>query len=134
MVAWRSNHGNLDQAAVPSGRPRLSIDGTNADVLDPAPGPAGKMAWVSRKNGNANIVVGGIDGSSPIVVANFADCRQPTWSPDGQTLVFISQHGGTSALWSVPAGAGSPRRLTLGAHLDANSHPPCIPAQPPAAP
>ena len=123
MVAWRNNHGNLDQAAIPSGRPRLSIDGTSADVLDPAPGPGGKMAWVSRKNGNANIVVGGIDGSSPVVVANFADCRQPTWSPDGKTLVFISQHGGSTDLWSVPAGGGTPQRLTWGADLDANSHP-----------
>ncbi|HXA43469.1 MAG TPA: hypothetical protein VNV65_11240 [Candidatus Solibacter sp.] len=123
LVAWRNNHGNLDQAAVPSGRPRMVIDGTSADVLDPAPGPAGKLAWVSRKGGIANVVVGGIDGSGPSVVANFADCRQPTWSPDGRTLVFISQHGGSSDLWSVPAAGGTAQRLTWGADLDANSHP-----------
>lgn len=123
LVAWRNNHGNLDQATVPSGRPRLLIDGTNADVLDPAPGPGGRMAWVSRKKGNANVLVGAVDGSGATVVANFADCRQPTWSPDGRNLIFISQHGGGYDLWTVPAGGGTAQRLTWGADLDANSHP-----------
>jgi hypothetical protein len=123
LVAWRMNHGNLDQAAVPGGRPRVVIPATDTDVLDPAPGPGGTLAWISRKGDAANVVVGHLDGSAAITVANFGDCRQPIWSPDGQSLVFISGHGGSMDLWSVPASGGSPQRLTWGADLDANSHP-----------
>jgi dipeptidyl aminopeptidase/acylaminoacyl peptidase len=35
----------------------------------------------------------------------------PIWSPDGTTIYFGSSLGG-SALWSVPAGGGSPARVT----------------------
>jgi hypothetical protein len=123
LVAWRTNHGNLEQAAVPVGRPHVLIPATETDVLDPAPGPGGKLAWISRKGDNANVVVGRLDGSGPITVASFGDCRQPVWSPDRQSLVFISGHGGSVDLWTVPASGGSPQRLTWGADLDANSHP-----------
>jgi hypothetical protein len=108
LIAWRSNRGNLDAAA---------------DFLDPAPGPAGKLAWTSRQGDIANIAVGNLDASSAVTVASFGDCRQPVWSPDGKNLVFISAHGGSMDLWTVPAAGGTPQRLTSGADLDANSHP-----------
>jgi Tol biopolymer transport system component len=123
FVAWRDNHGNLDKAAVPSGRASVVVTGAASDILDPAPGAAGKMAWVSRKGDVANIVVGKIDGSGAAVVANLADCRQPVWSPDGRNLLFISAHGGSTDLWLASAAGSTPQRLTWGADIDANSHP-----------
>ena len=123
LVAWRMNRGNLDQAAVPFGRPRVVIPAADSDVLDPAPGPGGKLAWISRKGDTANVVVGNLDGTGATTVAGFGDCRQPVWSPDQQSLVFISGHGGSVDLWTVRASGGSPQRLTWGADLDANSHP-----------
>ena len=123
LVAWRMNRGNLDQAAVPVGRPRLMIPAVDTDVLDPAPGPEAKLAWISRKGDTANVVVGRLDGTGATTVASFGDCRQPVWSPDGQSLAFISGHGGSVDLWTVRAGGGNPQRLTWGADLDANSHP-----------
>jgi len=123
FVAWRNSHGTLDNAAVPSGHARVPVTGAASDILDPAPGPAGKMAWVSRKGDVANIVVGKIDGSGAAVVANLADCRQPVWSPDGRNLLFISAHGGSTDLWLTPVAGGTPQRLTWGADIDANSHP-----------
>jgi eukaryotic-like serine/threonine-protein kinase len=41
--------------------------------------------------------------------------EDPVWSPDGMFVLFSSLRENTSALWSVPAGGGAPRRLTLGA-------------------
>jgi hypothetical protein len=123
LVAWRMSRGNLEQAGVPVGRPRVTIPASDADVLDPAPGPGGKLAWISRKGDTANVVVGRLDGSGATTLAGFGDCRQPVWSPDGQSLVFISGHGGGVDLWSVATSGGNPQRLTWGADLDANSHP-----------
>ena len=123
FVAWRDSHGNLDKALVPSGRARVVTTAGATDILDPAPGPAGRMAWVTRTGDNADIAVGNIDGSGGAIVANFADCRQPVWSPDGRNLLFLSAHGGTTDLWMAPVGGGTSQRLTWGADLDANSHP-----------
>ena len=123
LVAWRMNRGNLEQAAVPVGRTRVVVAAAESDVLDPAPGPGGTLAWISRKGDAANLVVGGIDSSAPKTVAGFGDCRQPVWSPDGQSLVFISGHDGSVDLWTVPVAGGNPQRLTWGADLDSNSHP-----------
>jgi hypothetical protein len=123
LVAWRSSRGNLDQAALPAGRAKLLAAADASDFLDPAPGPSGKLAWVSRQGDTANIVVGNLDGSGGVTVASFGDCRQPVWSADGKNLLFISGHGGSMDLWTVPAAGGTPHRLTWGADLDANSHP-----------
>jgi hypothetical protein len=123
LVAWRSNRGNLDQAALPAGRAKLLAAADASDFLDPAPGPGGKLAWTSRQGDTANVVVGNLDGSGGVTVANFGDCRQPVWSADGKSLLFISGHGGSIDLWTVAAAGGTPQRLTWGADLDANSHP-----------
>jgi hypothetical protein len=123
LVAWRNNRGNLDQAGVPAGRVKVLAPAAAADFLDPAPGPAGKLAWTSRQGDTSNIVVGNLDASAGVTVANFGDCRQPVWSADGKNLLFISGHAGSMDLWTVPAAGGSPQRLTWGADLDANSHP-----------
>jgi len=41
--------------------------------------------------------------------------READWSPDGQTIVFVSDAGGEEALYRVPAdGSAAPRQLTAG--------------------
>ena len=136
FVGWRSVandartvHAGLQQAGVPSGKPKVVYGPADSDILDPAPGPANKLAFVRRKGDSADIEIGAADGSNSTKITSFGDVRQPVWSPDGQSLVFISQHSGSVDLWSVSAdGKGDPQRLTWGADLDDNSRPAWISA------
>ncbi|MDQ6748912.1 MAG: hypothetical protein M3010_12505 [Candidatus Dormibacteraeota bacterium] len=123
FVAWRDNHAGLDQAAIPLGRPKSVAKPTDHDIMDPAPGPSGELAFTQRQGEAENIFLGTADGSAAKGLTTFNDCRQPAWSPDGTNLLFISPHSGTFDLWMVPIAGGDPVRLTAGADLDANSRP-----------
>jgi Tol biopolymer transport system component len=37
--------------------------------------------------------------------------ERPAFSPDGQTIAFVSDRGGKSAIWVVAAGGGAPRKV-----------------------
>lgn len=38
--------------------------------------------------------------------------RNPVWSPDGATLHFLSERGGSSNVWRLPAGGGDAEQVT----------------------
>ncbi|WP_199443140.1 amidohydrolase family protein [Umezawaea beigongshangensis] len=42
------------------------------------------------------------------------DAAQPSWAPDGRSLVFQSYRDGTFQLWTVPLDGSAPRQLTSG--------------------
>lgn len=123
FTAWRDGHGGLDRARVPLGRPIVVVKPTDHDIMDPIPGPGDQLAFTQRQGEAENIFVGAIDGTGGRGVTSYNDCRQPAWSPDGKTILFISPHAGTFDLYSIPVGGGSATRLTAGADLDANSRP-----------
>ena len=37
---------------------------------------------------------------------------QPTWSPDGKNIVFVSSRSGSSQIWMLPSGPGEARQIT----------------------
>jgi Tol biopolymer transport system component len=37
---------------------------------------------------------------------------QPTWSPDGSWIAFVSSQGADADIWKIPAGGGVPTQLT----------------------
>ena len=124
FTAWRNGRAGLAQASVvPFGRPRTLLTATDRDYLDPAPGPGGQLAYSQRQGEVENIYVAAADGSGPRALTTFNDARQPAWSPDGKSVLFISPHAGTFDLWVVPAAGGEPRQLTTAGDLDATSRP-----------
>lgn len=124
FVAWRGSHSALDTARVPGGRATVLVDAaTDHDILDPAPGPDGRLAFTQRAGEAENVFVGAADASGAKPVTTFSDCRQPVWSPDGKSLLFISSHSGTFDLWMVSPDGSNTQQLTVGGNLDANSRP-----------
>jgi uncharacterized protein YjdB len=81
---------------------KLSAD--TASASDPAFSPDGsRLAFVSLRDGNAEIYVMNADGSGSTRVTNdpLTDGR-PSFTPDGQTIVFHSSRtAGKQQIWSV---------------------------------
>lgn len=75
--------------------PRLSPDGARI-----AFGALGKL-YVQDRAGGAPRAVAGVEGMA----------FQPSWSPDGRSLVYVTWSGEGGMLWSIPAAGGKARRL-----------------------
>ncbi|HEV3231104.1 MAG TPA: hypothetical protein VG245_02490 [Candidatus Dormibacteraeota bacterium] len=124
LVMWRAGRAELGQVTLPAARPRVVSTFTDQDVMDPAPGPDGRLAAIRRRAGRSDVAISATPaGDNPTLVTTWGDARQPAWSPDGRSLVFISPHGGSFDLYQIPAAGGRPQRLTWGADLDANARP-----------
>lgn len=59
------------------------------------------------------------DDAEPLVVSNVLDC-EPTWSPDGVKIAFISTRSGHRELWTCDSKGSRLRQLTrlAGAYVD----------------
>ncbi|HYY57045.1 MAG TPA: hypothetical protein VE842_06900 [Pyrinomonadaceae bacterium] len=82
-------------------------------VRESAQGPGGKLAFVTYRDGDAEIYVTNADGSG---VVNLTDDPaydwEPAWSPDGTQLVFNSDRSGAEELWLMDSDGSNPTRLT----------------------
>ncbi|MCC6168291.1 MAG: PD40 domain-containing protein [Caldilineaceae bacterium] len=62
---------------------------------------------------DANIFMAAADGQGLISLTPFnEDEYDPVWSPDGQTIAFVSNHTYNDEIWVMAAGGGDPRQLT----------------------
>lgn len=57
-------------------------------------------------------VVSANGGQARQITSNAAYDSNPIWSPDGQTIVFVSYREGSKDIWSTSPMGGTPRRLT----------------------
>jgi Tol biopolymer transport system component len=57
------------------------------------------------------------DGSSSSVTDAAEIDFQPDWSPDGRTIAFASDKGGSMSLWAIPAGGGKRRSLNANGYF-----------------
>jgi WD40 repeat protein len=78
--------------------------GTWSD-FDPGSG-AGRMVYTSNRDGNFEVYLSDTSGTvSRRVTSSSAEDAHPALSPDGSTIIFVSNRSGAPRLWSVPAPA-----------------------------
>jgi TolB protein len=87
---------------------------TKGDVETPAWSPDGrKLAFVSRRDGNAEIYVMNADGSAQEnLTRQPASDSHPSWSRDGRKLAFVSRRDGNSDIYVMNADGSGLRNLT----------------------
>jgi hypothetical protein len=99
----------------------VDLDGNETPLgvlgLTPSWSPNGRWIAYSRTGNLWKIAVtsDGAPGGSAVQLTNggFAlDDWGPTWSADGATIYFVSNRGGESAIWAMPAAGGEPVRVT----------------------
>lgn len=75
--------------------------------------PAGKIAFTSTRDGNAEVYVMDADGSDLVrLTNNKASDDQPAVSPDGKSVVFVSNRDGNHELYIVGIDGKGLKRLT----------------------
>ncbi|MFT3891013.1 MAG: hypothetical protein QM730_05215 [Anaerolineales bacterium] len=80
---------------------------TNTPVI------AQKIAFVSARDGNAEVYVMNSDGSEQTnLTNNSAEDWFPTWSPDGEQLAFSSDRDGNPAIYIMNIDGSNLIRLT----------------------
>ncbi len=101
------------QAAVPKPVTITVDEGTSMAV---AVSPDGK--WLAMDLQGSIWVLPASGGVAHRVTDLFNDARQPTWSPDGKSIVFFGYRDGGYHLWSVAPDGTDQRELTRGAFDD----------------
>jgi dipeptidyl aminopeptidase/acylaminoacyl peptidase len=89
-------------------------------IQDPSVSPDGKrIAFVLRttdleaNRGRTDLWLVNTDGTSPRQLTFTPESEgQPTWSPDGQSLFFLSSRGGSSQVFLMPLDGGESRAVT----------------------
>lgn len=61
-------------------------------------------------------------GRAKAVTDALGDCRQPTWSPDGNQIAFQSYRDGNFHVWKVNKDGSGLRQLTTGIYHDREPH------------
>ena len=65
-------------------------------------GGSGQIAFASTRSGSSQIYLVNIDGTDELQITNVeAGACQPSWSPDGQQLVFVSPCGGRGEFYET---------------------------------
>ena len=111
---------------------RRRLTNNPANDHSPSWSPDGKrIAFVSNRDGHVHpihrfptseIYVMDADGGNPQNLTNDPhDDRDPSWSPDGNRIAFMSRRDGNSEIYVMDADGGNPQNLTNNA--DPNGHP-----------
>ncbi len=94
---------------------------------DPQPSPDGKWVVFTRRTWNAetnetttNLWIVAISGGEPRrLTASKGPDTGPRWSPDGETIAFLSSRSGSSQIWTIdPLGGEALQRTTFPVDVD----------------
>jgi uncharacterized repeat protein (TIGR01451 family) len=85
-------------------------------------GMEGKLAFSTNRDGDYEVYVMNVDGSSPTRLTSVAgDDFQPEWSPDGNKLAFRSRRDGNAEIYVMNADGSAQTRLTNDADFDTDA-------------
>ncbi|MGH2459750.1 MAG: S9 family peptidase [Chloroflexota bacterium] len=94
--------------------PRISPDGRRVafvvETIEVETNQIRERIWLVEVDGSA--------GPLPLTTGDDRE-TEPRWSPDGQILAYVSNHGGTRQVWRRALDGGEPRQMTnhpIGAH------------------
>ncbi|HET9180305.1 MAG TPA: protein kinase [Terriglobia bacterium] len=92
-------------------QPRFSPNGRQIAFIASGPdgGPSGRMAVADLDSGKTRFLTR--DRSME---------RSPAWSPDGRSIYFASNRGGTVNIWKIAVTGGEPNQITAGEGDDAD--------------
>ncbi len=83
------------------------------------PGPNGRLAFTSGRDGNSEIYAMNGNGDFPVNVSNDAAADvDPAWSPDGTKLAFTSDRDGDNEIYVLDWASKSLTQLTVNAADD----------------
>ena len=89
-----------------------------------SPTPTERIAFVSDRNGNQEIYLMELVGSTVVSLTNLtnnpADDYDPVWSPDGNRIAFISERDGTPDIYMMNIKDSITFRLTYDAGRESN--------------
>jgi TolB protein len=92
---------------------RITPDSIRVGNQDVSPDGTEVVYQVLRGGGVSDLQVVPVAGGAPrTLVSGTADNYQPTWSPDGKSILFVSNRSGNQDVWVVGAAGGEPRQLT----------------------
>jgi Tol biopolymer transport system component len=79
-----------------------------------------KIAFRSDRSGTSEVWVCDQDGANPVKVTSFGGpaTGQPTWSPDGKTLAFVSRPEKNADIYVIGLEEGELRRITTDRSAD----------------
>ncbi|HKC62893.1 MAG TPA: DPP IV N-terminal domain-containing protein [Pyrinomonadaceae bacterium] len=86
---------SLNSSARAGRSKRLGTIAADENAPPTQPGTNGKIAFTSMRDGNAEIYVMNADGSNQVnLTKNPAKDQNPSWSPDGSRIAFVSERDG----------------------------------------
>ena len=89
---------------------------SSVDHTDDQPhSAAGRVVFVSRRDGNPEIYIAGLDLSNPQrLTTDAATDGEPALDPSGAMIAFVSRRSGTPRLWLMDASGANQRALSTG--------------------
>ncbi|MCO6411405.1 MAG: PD40 domain-containing protein [Thiogranum sp.] len=98
---WKASVDGKRQEQISTGRATLKVD--------PAVSTAGDIAWSDNRHGSHDIWIHRKGGGEPVRITDMPEFEgEPSWSPDGKSLVFSVFRAGEQRIWvSDPEGLGA---------------------------
>src|SRR6476661_6146654 len=90
--------------------PTIDVTVSEGTSMSAAISPDGRTIVMDLQGGLWTLPASG--GAAKRITGVFDDARQPTWSPDGRTIVYFSYRDGGYDIWAIAPDGSNPRKLT----------------------